>query len=63
VKQEKDDLRAKFEEDREQIQREKDQLLVEHIGFIEIVTLMQTPPLQSPLTSWSSDLSLFPESK
>jgi hypothetical protein len=29
AQQEKDDLRAKFEEDREQIQREKDQLLAE----------------------------------
>jgi hypothetical protein len=38
VKQEKDDLRAKFEEDRDQIQREKDQLLKEHIGVREAVT-------------------------
>jgi chromosome segregation ATPase len=38
VQQEKDDLRAKFEEDREQIQREKDQLLMEQIGVREAVT-------------------------
>jgi hypothetical protein len=37
-KQEKDDLQAKFEEDREQIQREKDQLLTENIGVREVVT-------------------------
>jgi hypothetical protein len=38
VQQEKDDLRAKFEEDREKIQREKDQLLAEQIGVREAVT-------------------------
>jgi hypothetical protein len=32
VQQEKDDLREKFEEDREKIQREKDQLLMEQTG-------------------------------
>jgi hypothetical protein len=35
VQQEKDDLRAKFEVDREQIQKEKDHLLAEKIGFKE----------------------------
>jgi hypothetical protein len=38
AQQEKDDLRAKFEEDREQIQKEKEQLLVEQIGVREAVT-------------------------
>jgi hypothetical protein len=37
VKQEKDDLRAKFEEDREQIQREKDQLFAEQTTVKEVV--------------------------
>jgi hypothetical protein len=38
AKEEKDDLQAKFEEDREQIQGEKDQLLAEQIGVREAVT-------------------------
>jgi DNA anti-recombination protein RmuC len=38
AQQEKDDLQAKFEEDREQIQKEKDQLLAEQIGVKEAVT-------------------------
>jgi hypothetical protein len=38
TQQEKDDLRTKFKEDREQIQRENDQLLVQQIGFREEIT-------------------------
>jgi hypothetical protein len=38
AQQEKDDIREKFEEDREKIQREKDQLLTEQIGLREEVT-------------------------
>jgi hypothetical protein len=38
AQQEKDDLQAKFEEDREQIQKEKEQLLAEQIGVKEVVT-------------------------
>jgi hypothetical protein len=38
AQQEKDDIRAKFEEDREKIQKEKDQLLVEQMGVREAVT-------------------------
>jgi hypothetical protein len=37
AQQEKDDLRAKFEEDKEKIQKEKDQLLAEQIGIREAV--------------------------
>jgi hypothetical protein len=38
MQQEKDYIRAKFEEDKEKIQKEKDQLLIEHIGVREVVT-------------------------
>jgi hypothetical protein len=38
VQQEKDDLREMFEEDREHIQREKYQLLVEQMGLREEFT-------------------------
>jgi hypothetical protein len=38
VQQEKDDIRAKFEEDREKIQKEKDQLLAEKTVVREAVT-------------------------
>jgi UTP:GlnB (protein PII) uridylyltransferase len=38
AQQEKDDLRAKFEVDKEKIQKEKDQLLAEQIGIREAVT-------------------------
>jgi hypothetical protein len=38
VQQEKDDLRVKFEEDREKIQKEKDQLLAEQTVVKEAVT-------------------------
>jgi hypothetical protein len=38
VQQEKDDIRVKFEEDREKIQKEKDQLLVEQTVVKEDVT-------------------------
>jgi len=37
AQQEKDDMRVKFEEDREQIHREKDQLLVKQIAVKETV--------------------------
>ena len=38
AQQGKDDLQAKFAEDRVQIQKEKEQLLAEHIGVKEAVT-------------------------
>jgi predicted nucleic acid-binding Zn-ribbon protein len=38
VQQEKDDIRAKFEEEREKIQKEKDQLLAEQTVVREAVT-------------------------
>jgi CII-binding regulator of phage lambda lysogenization HflD len=38
VKQEKDDIQAKFVEDREQIHKEKEQLLVKKIGVKAEVT-------------------------
>ena len=38
MQQEKDEIRAKFEEDKEKMQKEKDQLLAEKIVFKEAVT-------------------------
>jgi hypothetical protein len=38
AQQEKDDIRAKFEEDREKIQKDKYQFLTEKIGIREAVT-------------------------
>jgi hypothetical protein len=38
AQQEKDDIQAKFAEDRVQIQKEKEQLLAEKIGVKEAVT-------------------------
>jgi prophage DNA circulation protein len=47
VQQEKDDMRAKFEEDREKIQREKDQFLMEQTAVKETVAraLLSVPGL------------------
>jgi hypothetical protein len=38
VQQEKDDLQANFAEDKEQIQKEKEQLLTKQMGVKEVVT-------------------------
>jgi hypothetical protein len=38
AQQDKDDIREKFEENREKIQKEKDQLLTEQMGVKEAVT-------------------------